>query len=289
MILHVSGFVVGNDDSAERETMLQALRGLITPAGDKMTEPLRKQIYGTLISMLGHSEDVTRSAVGGCLGALCKWLSPEQLDDALNNYILSDDPNDDWTIKHGKSAALFVALKEAPIIVYSNKYEAKIHKSITINITSDKIQIANNAIRATGYLLKHCMIENLSLPQPLIGPFVRAMNHTSNDVKQILAKMCNYLAKQVATENVPVELLKALIPMLVNGTKEKNGYVKSNSEIALVALLRLRYGEETYQKCLTVLEAGARESLSEVVSKVLRKVVIQAVGKEEELDDTILS
>lgn len=36
--------IKANDDSGERETMLQALRGLITPAGDKMSDPLRKQV-----------------------------------------------------------------------------------------------------------------------------------------------------------------------------------------------------------------------------------------------------
>lgn len=269
--------------------MLQALRGLITPGGDKITEPLRKQIYATLTAMLAHSEDVTRSAVGGCLGALCRWLAPDQLDDALNHHILKDDPNDDWTLRHGRSAALFVALKEAPAIVYTSKYETKLCKIITANIVSDKIPVACNSIRAAAYLFQYCMNNACPLPQMIIAPFVRAMNHTSNEVKQLLAKICNYLAKNVQADKVPPELLRPLIPMLVNGTKEKNGYVKSNSEIALIAILRLRDGEETHQRCLALLEAGARDSLSEVVTKVLRKVAVQPVGKEEELDDTIMS
>jgi hypothetical protein len=33
----------------------------------------------------------------------------------------------------------------------------------------------------------------------------------------------------------------------VNGTKEKNSYVKANSEFALVSVLRLRQGDETQQ------------------------------------------
>lgn len=281
--------IKSTEDSAERETMLQALRGLITPAGDKMSEPLRKQIYGTLVSMLNHPEDVTRSAIGGCLGALCRWLPRDQLADVLNNCILRDDPNEDWTLRHGKSAALFVALKECPGNVYLPEYEAKICKIIVSNITSEKIPIANNAIRASGYLFQYCMNGNLPLPQVIVVPFIRAMNHSSNEVKQLLAKTCNYLAKMVPPENTPAEFLRPLIPMLVNGTKEKNGYVKSNSEIALIAILRLRSGEDIHQKCLQILDTGARESLTEVVSKVLRKVAVQPVGKEEELDDTILS
>lgn len=281
--------IKSNDDSGERETMLQALRGLITPAGDKMSEPLRKQVYATLVAMLGHPEDVTRSAVGGCLGALCKWLSPEQLADTFNNHLLREESNEDWTLRHGKSTALFVALKECPSTVYITEYEAKICKTIVSNITSDKVPIANNAIRAAGYLFQYTMNEQIPLPQIVVTPFVRAMNHASNEVKQLLAKVCSYLAKVVPAEKTPAEFLRLLIPMLVNGTKEKNGYVKSNSEIALIAILRLRTGDETHQSCLQILDAGARDSLTEVVSKVLRKVAQLPAGKEEELDDTILS
>lgn len=71
-----------------RETMLQALRGVLTPAGDKMTEPMKKQVFATLSSMLGHSEDVTRNAVAGCFGALVRWLSPDLLAVAFNDHLL---------------------------------------------------------------------------------------------------------------------------------------------------------------------------------------------------------
>lgn len=73
-----------------RETTLHALRGIITPAGDKCTEPVRKQIHATLVSLLDHPEDVTRTVAAGCLGALCKWLTPEQLDTTLSEHVLSN-------------------------------------------------------------------------------------------------------------------------------------------------------------------------------------------------------
>lgn len=68
--------------------MLHALRGVITPAGDKMSEPMRKQVFVTLSGMLGHPEDVTRNAVAGCYGALIKYLSPDQLNAAFNDNLL---------------------------------------------------------------------------------------------------------------------------------------------------------------------------------------------------------
>lgn len=72
-----------------RETTLHALRGVITPAGDKISEPIKKQIYGTLVIYLGQPEDTIRKSAAGCLGALCKYLPPDQLDVTLGEHILS--------------------------------------------------------------------------------------------------------------------------------------------------------------------------------------------------------
>lgn len=67
--------------------MLHALRGVITPAGEKMTDPLRKQVFITLSGMLGHQEDITRNAAAGCYGALVKYLSPDQLNTACHDHL----------------------------------------------------------------------------------------------------------------------------------------------------------------------------------------------------------
>lgn len=42
-------------------------------------------------------------------------------------------------------------------------------------------------------------------------------------------------------------MLRALLPALVNGTKEKNTYVRANSELALKAVLRLPQDEAFHQ------------------------------------------
>nr|XP_031848654.1 eIF-2-alpha kinase activator GCN1 isoform X2 [Nomia melanderi] len=277
------------DDPAIRETMLQALRGVLTPAGDKMTEPMKKQVFATLTSMLGHSEDVTRNSVAGCFGALLRWLSPEQLAVALNDHLLCNDASVEWTLRHGRSAALFVALKESPTTLYNSKETDRVYAVILSYLAADRVQIVMNGVRACGYLFQYLMNEGQPIPQQILSPFVRSMNNNSNDVKQLLARVCIHLARNIPPEKMSPELLKSLLPMLVNGTKEKNGYVKANSELALIAVLRLRQGEEEHLRCMTFLDAGARESLSDVVSKVLRKVLSQPECKMEELDDTLLT
>lgn len=43
------------------------------------------------------------------------------------------------------------------------------------------------------------------------------------------------------------------------------------------------------QRCLAVLDPGAAEALTDVITKVLRKVALQPEGKVDELDDTLLT
>lgn len=268
--------IKNSDDSAIRETMLQALRGVLTPAGDKMTEVMRKQVFTTLSSMLGHTDDITRNAVAGCYGSLLRWLSPEQLVGAFNEHLLCNDVNADWQLRHGRSAALFVVLKEAPATVYSEKEQERVCKIILSYLQADKVQISMNGVRACGYLFQYLMSEGLPIPQVILTPFVRvsrqinyaliikincffflyfnvkiinfqSMNNNSNEVKQLLARVCIHLARNISPEKMSTDFLKALLPMLVNGTKEKNGYVKANSELALIAVLRLKQGDVEHQ------------------------------------------
>ncbi|XP_008548705.1 eIF-2-alpha kinase activator GCN1 [Microplitis demolitor] len=281
--------IKNSDDPAIRETMLQALRGVITPAGDKMTDVMRKQVFNTLSSMLGHPEDITRNAAAGCYGALLRWLTPEQLSAAFNEHLFNHDLNADWQLRHGRSTALFVVLKESASTVYVPKEQERVCKIILSYLQADRVQITMNGIRACGYLFQYLMNEGLPIPQTILTPFVRSMNNNSNEVKQLLARVCIHLARNIPPERMSGDLLKSLLPMLVNGTKEKNGYVKANSELALIAVLRLKTGDEEHQRCVALLDPGARESLSDVVSKVLRKVLSQPEGKMEELDDTLLT
>lgn len=79
------------------------------------------------------------------------------------------------------------------------------------------------------------------------------MNNNNNDVKQLLARVCIHLAKTVPQEKMSSDLLKILLPTLVNGTKEKNGYVKANSELALIAVLKLKEGDAMQQVLIFVI------------------------------------
>lgn len=73
------------------------------------------------------------------------------------------------------------------------------------------------------------------------------MNHSSNEVKQLVARAGAVVGREARARGAGAELLRALLPALVNGTKEKNTYVRANAELALRAVLRLPHDDQHAQ------------------------------------------
>lgn len=86
---------------------------------------------------------------------------------------------------------------------------------------------------------------------------VQSMNHSSNEVKQLMARASTAVGRaevlRAEAGGAGADVLRALLPALVNGTKEKNTYVRANSEIALRAVLRLPHDDTFHQVPLTLL------------------------------------
>lgn len=76
-------------------------------------------------------------------------------------------------LRHGRSAALFVALKESPTTVYNNKEKDRVCSVILSYLSADRVQIVMNGVRACGYLFQYLMNEGQSIPQQILSPFVR--------------------------------------------------------------------------------------------------------------------
>ena len=62
------------------------------------------------------------------------------------SFLLTDDDVTlEWTLRHGRSAALFVALKEAPSTIYVNDYKEKIHKSLLGYLATDRVSHSSSS------------------------------------------------------------------------------------------------------------------------------------------------
>lgn len=111
------------------------------------------------------------------------------------------------------------------------------------------------------------------------------MNNKHNDVKSMVALSSVFWSHNHT--DFPIQVYRCLIPMLVNGTKERNTGVRINSEQALKSLLKLYSGNDaTFKAALEVLDSGAANALRETVSKFRGNHLV--IVKEDEIDDTFL-
>lgn len=169
-----------NEEASVRETYIQAMRGCVSQAGEKVSPTIRRTLTTTLLTLITTSEDQSRSCGAGCLASLIPWLPEEELSPVLE-VILSDDPGLDWTVRHGRSSVLAVLLAQSAKTV--SQQDSRLVKTILSHLAADNVNVATNGVRSAGYLVLEHVNNNTSPPAQLITPFVRSMNHSSNDVK----------------------------------------------------------------------------------------------------------
>ena len=278
--------------------LLQAMRGCVTRAGDKVSPTIRRTVTASLLQLLAAPEDVTRGCAAGCLAALLPSLPEEELEPILADTLL--EPGADTQQTHGRSSALAVLLSASPATLAP--HQDKVVRTVLAHLAGDHVSIVTNGVRCAGYLVLDSVARAAAPPPAIVTPFVRSMNHSSNDVKvkprkysqclkqlvQILvSQMISLLAKSQSSL-LPAELLRTVVPTLISGTMEKNSMVRSCSETALVDVLQLRAGQQGQGAVLVLLDTGARESPTEIISKSLTKLATQPEDKTTVLDDTLL-
>ncbi|KAH9524200.1 translational activator of GCN4 [Bulinus truncatus] len=282
----IAGFK-STEDFSIKDTYVQAIRACLQGAGTKIADLCRKQLTQTLVGLLASPEDSTRMTAAGCLGTLSASLPEVELSDLMIQHLLDSDPSLDWTLRHGRSMALSVALKDAPERILTPSLRKSVESTIGKLVTADRIPICLSGLRAAGYLLQYLIDSERT--STTITEFemllVKSMKAESNDVKILVAQIISYIADKQGGRFAG-DLL--LVPTLVMGTKEKNSIVKSCCEGALVQLLKLRRGEQLYQEMLIGLDVGMQDSLKEVVSRSLRKLATQPESPVDEIDDTLL-
>ena len=64
-------------------------------------------------------------------GPVCKFLSK----------FIDTDPSQDWTLRHGRAVALFIALKEAPGRILPTELRDKVLKAIHVYTTADRVSV----------------------------------------------------------------------------------------------------------------------------------------------------
>lgn len=161
------------DDSSVRETGLYALRLVIGSGGEKMSDGLRKSILSTTTDLVRSPDDNCRIHAGACLGALCKWLSDDELAKVMKEYLVNSEFTTDWIPRHGSSITLRVALNLLPDRILREEWSESVVKTLSSLMTSDRVPLVLSGLKGTAYLFKYSIDHDIELNNGLMVAFAR--------------------------------------------------------------------------------------------------------------------
>ena len=130
--------------------------------------------------------------------------------------------------------------------------EAKCLKFLSSCVGSDRVQVVKSGIRSVGFYLDYLLSNGMSFDNnnntELIGVLAKALKSNSSELKE----MCLMLISVVSIKNgkpLEIAVLKSLIPLCMNGMREKESGVRLKGECALVDLCHLRENEDLLKVC----------------------------------------
>uniref|UniRef100_A0AAF5PPV6 TOG domain-containing protein n=2 Tax=Wuchereria bancrofti TaxID=6293 RepID=A0AAF5PPV6_WUCBA len=270
IVLELIKYLNTSADSTMIETTLIALRAILVHVQSKVISD--DVLQETLKAAEKHHENdesvATVQAASALLGELA--LKMNQMSNIVNLSEIYRCYAVTVTLQYVSCADPHKVLE-----VYGIE---KLRSAFISAIQCDKPEIASSAIRsATSILLCQGTMD-----VPLLSSVVRATNHPANEVKCVAALGIHH----IASRKLSINEMKVIVPMMLNGIKEKNSAVRAACEQALIALFKLRNKNPRYDDYLSTVEGTAKDVLGDAY-KALQRVLKQSDPGVEPLSDII--
>lgn len=98
-----------------------------------------------------------------------------------------------------------------------------------------------SVLRAFYFYISYQFRTGRKVETEIAQALAKGINSSSSEVKSLAIDLVSLLVKnhyeQLKEDN---NLLKAFVPMLMNGTREREPSIRSKSEVAFVSILRLK-------------------------------------------------
>ncbi|PAA50781.1 hypothetical protein BOX15_Mlig013808g2 [Macrostomum lignano] len=258
---------------AYQTTLLSALRQWCLLAGRSLSpaacESVLNAVKSNKLCGAGADEETARACAGACVGLLAAACSAVT-DTALGQFLLTAPPSGAsdsaaWQEWQARLAGLAAYLGAAPADSVKERL-GDIETAVLAAVGSDRPQVVDAGVRCIGLALAKA-------PQSerLVAGLVKAQKHENSDVKLLTSQAASFAIEALPDDQLLNCLAKPLLPMLANGTREKNIGVKAASEQALADACRLYRAERLTASCLDRLEPAMRDSVQQIVDRLAKK------------------
>uniref|UniRef100_A0A1I7UWW1 TOG domain-containing protein n=1 Tax=Caenorhabditis tropicalis TaxID=1561998 RepID=A0A1I7UWW1_9PELO len=266
------------------ESSLATARALIATCPDKMSQSTIDEIYRVTDLIFSQSiENASEidNSLTACSGALLGETIARKEDwKTAQTMVLSAVENSytDSRSRQAKAAALQQICSSSPDAFWSSEANSSIRTAFTSAFSSPDASVASSALRAASHILQ------TSIDRDLLSAVARSLNHASVDVRKTAAIALGHVGWK---NELPNDILKLVVPQLINGCKESNSAVRAASELALVHALKMTENEDRFETYRSSLEGVVQRNLDETRVSLAR--VVRAGDVDLEPLDTILN
>ncbi|CAP33490.1 Protein CBG15268 [Caenorhabditis briggsae] len=265
------------------ESSLATARALIASCPDKMSQSTVDEIYR--VSEMIFSQSVENPSeidisLTACSGALLGETIAQKEDwETAQSSVLSNIEST-FTIprvRQAKAAALQQLCSSNADGFWNSEANATCRSALQSAFTSSDPSVACSSLRAASHILQS------NIDRDLLSSVARSLNHASVDVRKSAAIAMGHVGYK---NDLPNDVLKLIVPQLINGCKESNSAVRAASELALVHALKMVENEDRFEAYRNTLEGVVQRNLDETRVSLAR--VVRAGDVDLEPLDNIL-
>uniref|UniRef100_A0A0N5CD70 Translational activator GCN1 n=1 Tax=Strongyloides papillosus TaxID=174720 RepID=A0A0N5CD70_STREA len=244
----------------EDETLLLStvvsLRALIKKIGSKLSKSTIDGVISIAKKYINNTEDVVK-ACGALYGEAIPFCDQWPLN--ILNEINKGTTNQKLFYL---TCLQLLATENVDKMIDVYGYE-NISNTLSANFSNESSSIADASLRTAGYIL---ISKENNCDKDLLQVLAKTINHNSNDIKRLVA---------------------AIVPSLINGTKERNLAVRVSSEYALLEVFKLRKSDNIYEEYVNILSGGVKAVLVDTYQKQLVKALKNNDDSLESLDNML--
>ncbi|VDL73397.1 unnamed protein product [Nippostrongylus brasiliensis] len=272
LVVEIMKMLANSQDQALLETTFVAARALVSKISFPLAETTIQEGYRVCEMQYNVPLDTPTeldTSLTVCSGALYGELAITTKQFCSKNIFRDVENCPKPRVRHAMAIALQQMCQTDASTVWSEA-QAPCRAALLAAFAADSA-VACAALRGAAHIL---ISQGVAPDRDLLAAVGRSLSHQYVEVRRVSATALGHVLHAVPTK-LGNDLLKLVVPHLVNGAKESNSAVRSSSELALVYAFRFNEGQEGYDNYLQSVEGAAKAVLNEL-QPALRRVVKNA-------------
>ena len=251
------------EDHKIKESFLKAISIISLSCTSSLQEVTLSTLVKFLLTIFKYDDELIRVLASDTFGSLIQYIPETESIDIIQTELFAPlQDKIEWFEMHGICLALGASAK------HSFAYLQKI--GLEKEVVNNLIQITScddhRIISVTCIELSHAMVESKQIYPNTLNILFKLLQQTNaNDIRKISADSLEILGK--GDIEIPIDYLVKVIPFLVENAGSKYLPLKTSSEEAIIALLKMREGDAILNSLQQLVDGSIMKDINQIYKK----------------------